>query len=213
MTCPKSIITATKQSKQEIAYYGLEMQQSFAERISFANIHIVVGHSSICPAATSIYRYSSPDRSAYSPSRPITVFRLWAKKMTGDIGYHHELAIDRNAGRANCGADDITTIGLRLCKRHQSSLRQWQYLVWQVASKVTQSAVLQVQQAAWWLQRCLAPTVQAQCLPVLPSAYFATTQASTVAAKLDNRALLGRTMNGSRRRGHTPAAAFAFLGT
>ena len=202
-----------KQSKREVAYFGQVAQQCFSEQSSFDTVLSAAVTSSTCPVAISTYHYPSPDRPAYSPSRPMTDFRLRTSKMMGDIGYHGEIAIHRGADRTNSGAAEITTIGLRLCKRHQSFSRRWQYLVWQGAWKVTQSAALQVQQAALWLQRCWAQTALAQCLPVLPSVCFATTQVSTAAAKVDNRAPSGRAMNGSRRRGHTPAAAFAFLGT
>ena len=203
----------TYQSKREFAHSGFIAQQCYPHASSFAKVETVAALSSFCAAANSLYRYPSPDRPAYSPSRPITEIRLRRAKITDDIGYHGEIAIHRGADRTNCGAAEITMIGLRLCKRHQSSLRQWQYLVWQVASTMTWSAALLVQALASWLQKCWAQLAQVQCLLVQPSVCFATTLASTLVTKTDNRALTGRAMNRGRRRGDTPAAAFSFWGT
>lgn len=204
---------SSKQSEREIAYFAGSAQQCFSARRALSRLLSVVGTSIFCPATFSLYRYPSPDRSAYSPSRPITEIRLPDAETTADIGYHGEFAIHRRAGHANCGAADITTIGLRLCKRHQSSLRQWQYLVWQVALTTMQSVASPALRVALWPQKFLAQTAQAPCLQVLRSVCFAMTQALTPAANLNNRARFGRAINGSRRRGHTPVAAFAFLGT
>ena len=204
---------SSKQSEREIAYLATSAQQCFSVRRALSRLLSVVGTSILCPATFSLYRYPSPDRSAYSPSRPITEIRLPDAETTADIGYHGEFAIHRRAGHANCGAADITTIGLRLCKRHQSSLRQWQYLVWQVALRATWNVALLALVPALWLQKCWVQIAQAQCLPVPLQACCATTQASTAAAKLENRARFGRAINGNRRLGHAPAAVFAFLGT
>ena len=203
----------TKQSKREAAHFAGVWQQRCSDQPSLSKIETIVGPSSFCPAAKSLYRYPSPNRSAYSPSRPITEFRLPVVKNTADIGYHGEIAIHRSADRTNRGAAVITMIGLRLCKRHQSSLRRWQYLVWQVALITMLSAVLRVRQAAWWLQKYLAPIARVQCSQAPRLACCATTQASTPVTKLDNRAQFGRAMNESRRSGDPRAAVFAFLGT
>ncbi len=160
--------------------------------------------------STSLHRYPSPDRPAYSPSRPMTVFRRLVGNNAVDIGYQADLAIDRPTDRVNSGATQITTIGVRLCKRHQSSSRQWQYLVWQVALRATQSVALQAQALALLPQKFSALIAQARCLPVQLLACFATTQASTAAVKVDTRAHHGRINSGNRRWGHTPAAVFAF---
>jgi len=203
----------TKQSKRKIAYSDQVSQQYFSGSHSFDKVEIVAGRSSICSAAYSLYRYPSPDRPAYSPSRPITVFRLYRPESACDIGYHDEIAIHQQAGRRHSGATHETTIGLRLCKRHQSSLRPWQYLVWQVASKAIWSVALPAQVQVLSPQKCLAQTAQEQCLQVRPQACFATMQASTAAVKLDNRAHRGRINVRNRRRGDIPAAVFSFLGT
>lgn len=202
-----------KQSEREIAHYDVFAQQCFSGWRALSTLRHAAGLSSLCHAAFSLYRYLSPVRPAYSPSRPITEIRLRKAQSKSDIGYHGEIAIHRGAGCTNCGAVDITMIGLRLCKRHQSSLRQWQYLVWQVALTMTWSAAWLAQVPALWLQKCWVLTAQAQCLRALPSACFAMTQVWTPAAKLNNRAHDGRAINGNRRRGHAPAAVFAFLGT
>lgn len=202
-----------KQSKREFAYSAGPAKQCYSDRHSLVTVNGVAGRSRICSAANSLYRYPSPDRPAYSPSGPITVFRLYSAKMTGDIGYHCEIAIHRGADRTNRGAVDITMIGLRLCKRHQSSSRQWQYLVWQVALRATWNVASQVQALALWLQKYWVRTAQGQSWQVQQPAFCVTTQASTAAAKLNNRAHCGRAMHKDRRWGHVPAAVFSFLGT
>ena len=200
----------TKQSKREVAYSDQVAQQYFQGAHSFDRIEHALGHSSTRSVAYSLYRYPSPDRPAYSPSRPITVFRLCSAESACDIGYHDEIVIHRQAGCTHSGATHETTIGLRLCKRHQSSLRQWQYLVWQVASTLTWSAVSLVRVRALSPQKCLAQTAQGQCLPVQPQASSVTTQASAV--NIDNRAHRGRINVRNRRRGDIPAAVFSFFG-
>ena len=202
--------TLTKQSKREFAYLEMSDDLFFTrQQYCFTNV-IVVGLSSNRTATNSLYRYPSPNRSAYSPSRPITVFRRKLHKMQGDIGYHSKIAMHQGADRTNCGATYKTTIGLRLCKRHQSSLRQWQYLVWQVALRATLSAAWQAQAQALSPQKCLALTALVQCLPVQQPVCCATTQALTAVSKTDNRAHIGRVLNRSRRRGYAPAAVLRF---
>ena len=199
-----------KQSKREIAYSDLFAQHRWANGRSFRRVKDVPGLSSNGRGAFSLYRYPSPGRPAYSPSRPMTVSCRKSTHSCSDIGYHAEIAIDRSEVCTNRGATYETMIGLRLCKRHQSSLRQWQYLVWQVALRATQSVALQVQALALWPQKSWVRTGQAPCLPVLPLVCCATTQASTAAVKLDNRARQGRAINTNRRRGHAPAAVLRF---
>lgn len=203
----------TKQSRREIAQFRAVFQQDYPGSGYCGTLVDVAGQANAGSAANSLYRYPSPHRPAYSPSRSITEIRLSARKNRRDIGYHGEIAIHRGADCTNCGAVDITTIGLRLCKRHQSSLRQWQYLVWQVASITTLSAVSLARQVVLWLPKCLAQTAQEQCSLVLPLACCATTQASAPAAKVNHRACLGRAIKRNRRRGVPPVAVFSFLGT
>lgn len=200
--------TIPKQSKREVAHSGLLKQQSFAKQQYCLRHEIVVDHSSNWSATNSLHRYPSPNRSAYSPSRPITVFRRYGPDLLHDIGYHAGIAIHRCAVRTNSGATYETTIGLRLCKRHQSSLRQWQYLVWQVALRATQSVASQAQALALLPQKYWALTAQALSLPVLPQACFATTQASTLVS--NTPALSGRHHPANRRRGPSPAAVSCF---
>ncbi len=208
----KMNITLTKQCKRESAHVLIDAQQCYPERTSFAKVRTVAGRSSICSAAISLYRYPSPGRPAYSPSRPIPDFRLSEADKTADIGYHGEFAIHQRADRANSGTAEITTtIGSRLCKRHQSSLRQWQYLVWQVASTMTWSVASLAQVPALWLQRCWAQTALVQHWQAPQQASSVTT--SAFAAKIDNRALAGRTAFLNRRRENLPTAVFSFLGT
>lgn len=205
--------TLTKQSRREIAHFGAAYQEDYSGSGYCGRLVHVAGQANAVSATDSLHRYPSPNRPAYSPSRSITEIRLSAQKNRRDIGYHGEIAIHRGADRANCGAVDITTIGLRLCKRHQSSSRQWQYSVWRVALIMTWSAASLAQVAALWLQNCLVQTAQALCLQVPLSACSATTQASALAAKVDHRAHLGRAIKRNRRRGVPPVAVFSFLGT
>ena len=212
MKLPKVNARLTSQSEREFAHSLPVWQQCFSRMETCDTLLCVKGYSSTRPVTFSQYRYPSPDRPAYSPSRPITVFRLYGPKPACDIGYHDEIAIHPQAGRTHSGATHETTIGLRLCKRHQSSLRQWQYLVWRVALKVMWNAALSAQVQALLPQKYWAQTAQGQCLQVLPQAYFATTQASTAAVKLDNRAHCGRINNRNRRRGNTLATVSLFFG-
>ncbi len=208
MNALKMNVTLTKQFKRETAHLLMAAQQFYASAETSAKVFRLAALSSLRAVIFSLNRYPSPDRSAYSPSRPITVFRRNKGNLADDIGYHREIAIDGGAGRTNWGATYKTTIGLRLCKRHQSSLRQWQYLVWQVASKVTQSVALLAQAQVWSQLKFSALTALVQCLQAPLPACFATTQASTAAVKLDNRALPGRINFGNRCWGYTPAAVF-----
>lgn len=211
MTRSVAKVAAAKQSKREFAYLDGLAQQCYSQRKFSTKVNSVEWLSSNCCFANSLYRYPSPNRPAYSPSRPITVFRLSGRKIIRDIGYHAGIAIHQGAVRANCGAAYITTIGSRLCKRHQSSLQQWQYLVWQVALRATWSVAWPVQVQALWPQKCWAQIAQVQSLPVQPQAYFATMQVSTAAVKVDARAHHGRVISVNRRRG-SALAAFLRLG-
>lgn len=205
--------TLTQPPRREIAYFRTAFQQDYPGSSDYCSLGPVTARANADAAASLRHRYPSPDRPAYSPSRSITEIRLSGRKNRRDIGYHGEIAIHRGADCTNCGAIDITTLGLRLCKRHQSSSQRWQYLVWQVALIMTWSAASSAQVAASWLQNCLVQTAQALCLQVPLSACSATTQAYALAAKVDHRAHRGRTIKRNRRRGVPPVAVFSFLGT
>ncbi len=168
-------------------------------------IPVLQGSSKFCNT-NSLYRYPSPNRPACSPSRSITVFCRHLVKTVYDIGYHSDLGFYSSSDNINCDVKSKTTIGLRLCKRHQSSLRQLQYSVWQVASITTWSAAWPAQVRALWLQNCLAQTVQVQWLSVRQLAYSVTTRA--FAANLDNCALAGRITFRNRGQGASLAAVF-----
>lgn len=204
------IKTKEAQSKRESADFDISKSEGFAQMQASTSVRHAAGRSSNRSAACFLYRYPSPDRPAHSLSRPTTVFRPSSTKFSVVIGYHVNVAIDLTSVSADCGATLKTTIGRRLCKKHQSSLPQWLCLAWPVASKVTQNVALPVQARALWPLNFLAQTAQVQCLPVQPQAYFVTTQASTPAVNLDNRAHCGRIHFKSRRRGSTPAAVLCF---
>ena len=200
------------QFKRESAEETMPQIKRYAALATCGTLLDVASCSSKHGATSFLHRYPSPDRPAYSPSRPMTVistlFRLIAPKKTVDIGYQAEIFIDPDVGHANWGGGPETTTGLRLCKRHQSSSRQWQYLVWQVALRATQSVALQARALALLPQKCLAQIAQGQCLQALPLACFATTRASTAA--VNSRALTGRINSENRHRGQAPVAVFAF---
>jgi hypothetical protein len=166
--------------------------------------------SSKLDVVNSLYRYPSPNRPAYSPSGPITVFCLNSAQTEYDIGYHSDLGFGARTGGINCDVPSDKTIGLRLCKRHQSSSRQWQFLVWLVALTMTWNAALRAQAQALSPQNCLAQTGPVQWLSAQASAFFVMMQASLLAAKLETRAHRGRTIDRNRRRGFALAAVLRF---
>lgn len=198
------------QSERVAADFRAILTRCFAQLQPCATVSGVAGHSSESLATCSHNRYPSPDRSAYSPSRPITVFRPSETESEVDIGYQHVFAMHLRADRVNCGATLTTMIGSRLCKRHQSSLRQWQCSAWPVASKAMWNVALQAQAQALWLLKFSVQIAPEQCLPALLQVCCATTQASTAAVKQDNRAHRGRINFGNRRRGTAPAAVLRF---
>ncbi len=200
---------SSAQSRRESADAPGCVDGGFSGQGLCSKVDQVALRSSNNGAANSLlHRYPSPDRPAYSPSRPMTVFRPSQHEKSVDIGYHGDFAIDLPADRANSGGIQETKTGSRLCKRHQSSSRQWQYLVWQVASKVIWSAALPAQVQALWLQTFWAQIQQVQHWLVPLQACCVTTQASTAAVKQDICVLTGRNNSEDRRRGCTPAAVF-----
>jgi len=202
----------TIQSQREIAYSASAGQQFCSAFSSFGKVGNVAGRSRYRSAAFSLHRYPSPDRPAYSPSRPITEFRLSDAKNVDDIGYHYGIAIHQGAVRTHSGAAKITTIGIRSCTRKQSSLRQWPYLVCQVASEMTLNVAWSERVRALLPRKSLGRIAPGRCLPVQRSASFVTTRASRFANKVVSRAHAGRVMNENRRRGAAPAAVLSFFG-
>lgn len=198
------------QSKREVAHRGALGQFMFSKGQNCGRL--AKGHlrSSIRCPETSRTRYAFPRWPAFSPSRPATESCRQSVKTSTAIGYHGDLGDEYPRGRVTGDAHETTTIGSRLCRRHQSSLQQWQYLVWQVALITTWSAAWWVQARALWPLNCLAQTAQVQSSRVQPWASFVMTQASTPVSKLDNRALCGRINSGSRQRDMSPMAAFSF---
>lgn len=161
-------------------------------------------------ATSSPNRYHSPDRPAYSPSGPMTVFRRSDAQNGSDIGYQGDLGIDGRIIRINSDVTSKTTIGLRLCKRHQSSLRQWQYSVWQVALKAIRSAPSLAQALALWPQNCLVRTAQVRWQLAHSLALCVEKQAYQPASKLNTRAHNGRLLTTNRRQGFALAAVLRF---
>jgi hypothetical protein len=197
------------QSKRETAYCGPHLLQGFAAQQTCVSVIDVARRSSNRLATYFLHRYPSPDRSAYSPGRPITVFRRLAHKYGVVIGYQADLAIDLGADRVNSGATLTTTIGRRLCKRHQSSLRQSQHLVWQGASTLIWNAVWRAQALVLWAHKSLEQIQQQPHWPVPQQACSVTTRAF-VAPHVNSTASFGALNQFNRRRGSTPAAVLCF---
>ncbi|MFT6945002.1 MAG: hypothetical protein ACJASZ_001868 [Yoonia sp.] len=210
MLCKPVIEQVRAQFQQEAAEIGRLQKVYFHCAATCGRLIELAQLSSQRCVANSRYRYPSPNRPAYSPSRPMTVFRRHSAQFGYDIGYHGDLGVSGRIDCINCDANSETTIGLRLCKRHQSSLRQWRYSVWQVAFKTMRSAQLQAQVLALWLQNCLEQTAQAQWFSVQPLAYSAMTRAYKSANKLDKRAYNGRLLTKNRHRGFASVAVLRF---
>ena len=187
-----------------------------AERESVI-VKTVGSRSSKRVPANLLHRYPSPDRPAYSPSRPITVF---AKRLTAlirgnalisgpAIGYQGQNSVHTAARRCEGGATPQTYKGNEQCKRkHLSFSQPWPSSVSPAAWKVTPSVVSQAQVLASWLQKCLGQIVPAPCSPVLPLASCVTTPVSTAAVKSSQASFAGARSFQNRRRGMTPAAVF-----
>jgi hypothetical protein len=210
MLCKPVIEQVRAQFQQEAAEIGRLQKVYFHCAATCGRLIELAQLSSQRCVANSRYRYPSPDRPAYSPSRPMSVFRRHSAQSGYDIGYHGDQGISGRSDCINCDAHSETTIGLRLCKRHQSSLRQWQYSVWQVALKTMRSAQSQAQVLASWLQNCLEQTAQAQWLLAQPLAYSAMTRVFKSAAKLNTRAYNGRLLTKNRHRGFASVAVLRF---
>ncbi len=198
------------QSERVTAYSSALPNLFFAQAQPCAIVRTVDGRSMARLFASSKNRYPSPDRPACSPSRPITVFRPSLSGIEVDIGYQQDFAMHLRADRFNWEATLTTTIGTRSCKRHQSSLQQWQCSVWPVALKVTRNVALRALAQASSLRKSSEQIAPEQCWQALPQACSATTQASTAVARVDNRAHSGRNTFLNRRRGHAPAAVLRF---
>ena len=149
-------------------------------------------------------------RSAHSHSRPTTVSCRQGHEMRYAIGYHGVLRIALQRVRTIWGAQSKIMIGLRLCKRHQSSSQQLQYSVWQAALTMTSSVASLAQQAASWLLKSSAQIVPAPWLSAQPLACCATTQASKPAAKTKTCAPSGRFMKNTPSSGFPLGGGFAF---
>lgn len=199
--------TTALQPQRETAQVTALATSCFAGRDSFANVATVASLSSNCGATVSLHRYPSPDRPAYSPSRPITVFRPTDRKLGADIGYQCVLSMYPGIGRSQSRAAKQIKLGSRSCKRHQSFLLRLQYSVWQVALTTTQSVGSLVRQAVLPLLKYSAQIRQQLQLPVPQQASSVTTPA--FAANTIRRALIGVRINSeNRRRGLSLTAVF-----
>jgi len=206
MPFPQTIAARNAQFEREFADIRPVGHARFLWAQSCGIVNLTTKGSSKLDVVKSLYRYPSPNRPAYSPSGPITDSCLNSDQAEYDIGYQTDLGFVGRSGRINCDAPSETTIGLRLCKRHQSSSRQLQYSVWLVASITMWNAAWPAQVRALWLLNCLARTVQVQWLSVRQLAFSVTTRA--FAANLANCALAGRTTFRNRGQGASLAAVF-----
>ena len=184
-------------------------RKPFAVRHGYAKVLSKVMLSSICSITRFLHRYPSHPRPAYSPSRSAWDSCLPNGKSNSAIGYRGKAAHDIDTRRITRDAHEKTTMGSRLCKRHQSSFQQWQHSVWQVALKTTWSAALSARVQGLLPLNCLARIAPVRWLSAPLLACCATTRASLLANRLDNRALSGRLTSGSRQRGLPPLAAFS----
>jgi len=204
------IAASAAQFEREVADFGRAQHARYLWSHYCAIVRSTTKAPSTLDVVNSLYRYPSPNRPAYSPSGPITVSCRNSARKKYDIGYHSELGFGANSGRINCDAPSETTIGLRLCKRHQSSLQQWQYSVWLVALRTTWSAALSALELALRPRRSLERTEPVRLPLVQLQVFCAITQASRAAKNLDTRAHRGRTINKNRRRGFALAAVLRF---
>ncbi len=147
-------------------------------------------------------------RSASSLGRPDAQLPLSIGGKATVIEYHATVAIDLPVNRANSWPANTYSKGRKLCKRHLSFLPQWQCSASLAVSKVTLSAASLAQRAALWQQKFWAQIQRALRSQALPSACFATMQASTVVSNTNTRVISARLNQMNRRPGITPAAIF-----
>lgn len=197
------------QFKREVAHQVAVQKTGFPRDASCRNVPLTTRLSSHGGVVHSQDRYPSPGRPAYSPSRPMTVFRRLSALNVHDIGYQGDLGVTGRSNCINCDANSETTIGLRLCRRHQSSLRQWQYSVWQVALKQIWNAVLSAPARAFWPLTYLELTQQQRRWPAQQRGFSATMQAF-VAALANYNAPFGVLRQLNRRQGFALAAVLRF---
>lgn len=202
--------TSAIQSKRETAHFWGGRSRRYARRVSCSNINIAATRSSKRVIADCLQRYPSLDRSALSQGRPIAFFCRSTKDIAIVIGYQGGSAIQSAAVGAHSGATSKQKLGRRLCKRNQSLSQLLLYLALPVVLKATWSVASQARAQVLSHLKCWAQTAQAQSWPVLPQVCCATTQASTAAANLNNRALIARTHQSNRRRGISSAAVLRF---
>lgn len=197
---------------REVAYLWGGASGHYATAFQSGIVISAVWCSSKRLTANCLQRYPSLDRFAYLPSGPVTFFRRYRPKTVVDIGYHCLSPIELGAADINSDVSEKLELGRRLCRKNQSFWPQWLFLALLVVLKATSNVALRVQLVASWPQKCWVPIQLGQPWLVQPSAYFATTQASTAAARLTHRADVARSHQFNRRRGHAPAAVLR-LGT
>ena len=199
------------QSKREVAYFGSDRTGRFVNRRTCDSIKTAAGRFTTPGRINTLQRYPSLYRSVALPARPATLYRLMGRKLADDNGYHQLSAIGLHIAGPISGPAAKSKIGRILCRKNHSSSQRLLYLDLPVAWKATWSAVLQAQARVLSLLKFLAQTAQVQSLQALPLAYFATTQASTAAAKLNTtRTVFVRTDHRNRRGGYAPAAVLHF---
>ena len=198
-------------SQREVADLIPGKEKLLANVQDYAKMNNKALRSSKRSAPDTLYRYPSLHRSACSPSRPITHMRRLRTNPRGNtvaIGYHGIVARIFDVSRANLASALTTTIGREQCKRSRSFLRQWQYLVWQVASTMTWSAESRAQVRGLSPRNCSALTAPDQWSSVQQQVCSATTQA--FAADLRNTAPSGAQHPETVVGVNAPGAVFCF---
>lgn len=169
---------AITQSKREFAYSAGAKFDVFAIASGLLRNGEATSWPSKRVVAICQHRYPSPDRSAFTTSGPVSIFRSFIGGNRFDIGYQRPGPIECGSVSHNSMAVNTTRLGKERCKRNQSLSLQWPLLVLLVVWTRMWSAALLALVPVWSARKCLARIQQAQPWPVLPSACCVMTQAS-----------------------------------
>lgn len=168
---------------REIAHCAEFGKQSFAGMMNCVRNKASAAAARGCVGGINDHSYPPPDRPAYSPSRPVSVWLPAVGAVWVAIGYQGGFAVD--AVRICAGGAVLNMIkkGNQICKRHQSYWPSWQASGWRDACRAIQSAASRAQVRGLSRQRFWAPIKPAQCLQGPRWACSAMMQASAAAAE------------------------------